>query len=297
MANSIYDIITVGGGLGGAALAKAMAAHGARVLVLEREQQFKDRVRGEQMHPWGVAEAKELGIYELLRATCGHELPWWDTYLGLVQTGHRNLVATTHQQAPEFSFYHPAMQEILLQAAADAGAEVRRGTVVREVKREGVPTVVVERDGRVEELQARVVVGADGRTSTTRKWAGFLVRRDPERRLVSGVLFEEMPAPEDASYLVLNPSIGQHVPLFPQGHGRVRAYRVHEKHTSRRFQGEADLPHFIAESIRTGAPAEFYTQVHPGATPRRLGKITARQGRSRVRGLLSLVPQPQPFAG
>ena len=137
MSNGIYDIITVGGGLGGAALAKAMAAHGARVLVLEREQQFKDRVRGEQMHPWGVAEAKELGLYELLRATCGHELPWYDIYMGSERMIHRNLVATTSQQAPEFSFYHPAMQEIVLQAAADAGAEVRRGAVVREVKRGG----------------------------------------------------------------------------------------------------------------------------------------------------------------
>jgi flavin-dependent dehydrogenase len=31
-----YDIITVGGGLGGAAAAKVMAEHGARVLVIER---------------------------------------------------------------------------------------------------------------------------------------------------------------------------------------------------------------------------------------------------------------------
>jgi choline dehydrogenase-like flavoprotein len=66
VANSMYDIITVGGGLGGSALAKAMAEHGARVLVLEREKQFEDRVRGEGMHAWGVPEAKALGIYELL---------------------------------------------------------------------------------------------------------------------------------------------------------------------------------------------------------------------------------------
>ena len=39
MTHDAYDIITVGGGLGGAALAKAMAEHGARVLVLEREAQ------------------------------------------------------------------------------------------------------------------------------------------------------------------------------------------------------------------------------------------------------------------
>ena len=53
-----YDIITVGGGLGGAALAKTMAEHSAKVLVVEREKQFKDRVRGEYMSPWGVAEAQ-----------------------------------------------------------------------------------------------------------------------------------------------------------------------------------------------------------------------------------------------
>ena len=53
-----YDIITVGGGLGGAALAKAMADRGYRVLVLERETRFKDRVRGEWLAPWGVAEAQ-----------------------------------------------------------------------------------------------------------------------------------------------------------------------------------------------------------------------------------------------
>jgi hypothetical protein len=31
------------------------------VLVLEREGEFKDRVRGEALVPWNVAEAQELG--------------------------------------------------------------------------------------------------------------------------------------------------------------------------------------------------------------------------------------------
>jgi choline dehydrogenase-like flavoprotein len=47
MASDKYDIVTVGGGLGGAALTKTMTEQGARVLVLERERQFKDRVRGD----------------------------------------------------------------------------------------------------------------------------------------------------------------------------------------------------------------------------------------------------------
>ena len=70
----MYDIIVVGGGLGGATLAKAMAEHGARVLVLERERRFKDRVRGEATWPWGVAELKPLGVYQVLIVTCACEV-------------------------------------------------------------------------------------------------------------------------------------------------------------------------------------------------------------------------------
>ena len=69
MASGIYDIITVGGGLSGSSLAKAMAEHRARVLVLEREKEFRDRVRGEAMPSWGTAQAKELGLYELWQNT------------------------------------------------------------------------------------------------------------------------------------------------------------------------------------------------------------------------------------
>ena len=144
MAGGTYDIITVGGGLGGSTLAKAMAEHGARVLVLEREQQFKDRVRGEIMAPWGVAETQALGLYELLRNTCARETRWFAFYVGPEPGVPRDLLATTPQRAPGFAFYHPAMQEVLLQAAADAGAEVRRGASARAVQ----PGGHAERNGR-----------------------------------------------------------------------------------------------------------------------------------------------------
>jgi len=49
-----YDAVIVGGGLAGSTLAKNLAEVGCQVLVLERETRFKDRVRGEQMNPWGV---------------------------------------------------------------------------------------------------------------------------------------------------------------------------------------------------------------------------------------------------
>lgn len=261
MTSTIYDLITVGGGLGGASLAKAMAEHGAKVLVLERETQFKDRVRGEWMAPWGVAEAKALGIYELLRDACGHEPRWWDTYLGPMRIEHRDFSLTTPQQTSSLTFYHPDMQEILLQAAADAGAEVRRGASVRHVSPGSLPAASVEQKGRVDEVRARMIVGTDGRASLVRQWAGFAVRGDPERRLISGVLYEEMPTPPDTNHIVINPALGQAALLFPLGQGRVRAYLGYHKNvTAHRFQGTSDLPRFVEACVKAGAQEEFYTR-------------------------------------
>jgi 2-polyprenyl-6-methoxyphenol hydroxylase-like FAD-dependent oxidoreductase len=92
MGDNGYDIVTVGGGLGGAALANAMAQAGHDVLVVEGDTEFRDRVRGEQLAAWGVAEAKELGLMELLLSACAHEEPWFDFYFGGIQMQHRNIV-------------------------------------------------------------------------------------------------------------------------------------------------------------------------------------------------------------
>src|SRR5580765_1750858 len=118
-----YDLIAVGGGLAGSSIARAMAERGARVLVLEREPHFKDRVRGEMLSPWGVAEAQQLGIFDLLKQNCAHQISVVE--MGM---GPRDLTTTTKQMLPAMTFSHCEMQETLLAAAQAAGAEVRRGT-------------------------------------------------------------------------------------------------------------------------------------------------------------------------
>jgi hypothetical protein len=127
---SDYDIITVGGGLGGAALAKAMAENGARVLVLERETQFKDRIRGEVIFPWGIAELRQLGIDDRLMSAFALEAPYFDTYLDGARFDHRELKSTTKQQLSALNWVHHEMEEALLQTAEKAGAEVHRGARV-----------------------------------------------------------------------------------------------------------------------------------------------------------------------
>jgi len=58
--------VIVGAGIGGAALANALAGDGLDVLTLEQSETYEDRVRGEAMVPWVVAEARELGVEQVL---------------------------------------------------------------------------------------------------------------------------------------------------------------------------------------------------------------------------------------
>ena len=66
-----YDVVIVGGGIAGGALAAVLARGGVAVAVLERDPVPIDRVRGEFMALWGVAELQRLGLFDTLAAAGG----------------------------------------------------------------------------------------------------------------------------------------------------------------------------------------------------------------------------------
>jgi 2-polyprenyl-6-methoxyphenol hydroxylase-like FAD-dependent oxidoreductase len=261
--NTQYDIVTIGGGLGGAALATVMARRGARVLVLEREPAFRDRVRGEVLVPWGSAELDRLGLRSLVLAACGTEHRWWDDYLGSDLISHRDTATQTPGRTATLAFSHPRMQETLLAAAADAGAEIRRGDRVVGIAPGRPPAVRIEAGHRTERVPARLVVAADGRDSLARHWGGFVTQSDPPRVRITGVLLGGMYSlPEDTTRTAMNPWLGRSAILIPQGGGRARCYVVTPWGENARLSGERDLQRFIAEAIRIGLPAELFDDVH-----------------------------------
>ena len=68
------DLVIVGGGIGGSSMGLVMSRAGYSCVVLERTTTFPDRTRGEWLAPWGVLEARRIGIEEDLRSARGHIL-------------------------------------------------------------------------------------------------------------------------------------------------------------------------------------------------------------------------------
>jgi 2-polyprenyl-6-methoxyphenol hydroxylase-like FAD-dependent oxidoreductase len=242
-----YDIVTVGGGMGASAFAASMAREGMRVLILERETRFRDRVRGEYIVTWGVAEARSLGIEEALLRSCGMEIPFVE--MGF---GPRNLLETTAQQLGGVSFFHPEMQETLLAEAERAGAEVRRGVSVTGVQTGANLSVVASSNGQEERIFARLIVLADGRGSAARKWAGFSTQADPHPFHFAGVLLSGVSGRRDICTFVFNPEFGLIGGLVPQSKDRCRAYLGYPTDGNVSLQGSEKLGTFFTEVRKVG---------------------------------------------
>jgi menaquinone-9 beta-reductase len=249
---NLYDIITVGGGVGGAALGKAMAERGHRVLVIEQERKFKDRVRGEFVFPWGVAEAKLLGLYDALIEAGGHHPKYWAEYAGPDPLPPRDFAEETPQKLRALCIYHPRMQEALLQGAIAAGAEVLRGARVRQVQPGREPEVLLEGAGNPGTIRARLIVGADGRSSGVRKWARFESHNHPAGNLFAGVLVENVPASAESSICMMNPFLSRMVLYLPQTTSAGRAYLGFRSEGRIRLDGSSDFELFLSECTRSG---------------------------------------------
>jgi 2-polyprenyl-6-methoxyphenol hydroxylase-like FAD-dependent oxidoreductase len=66
-----FEVIIIGGGIAGDALAAVLAGAGRVVLVLERSTVYRDQFRGELFQSWGVPEARRLGLHEVLMRASG----------------------------------------------------------------------------------------------------------------------------------------------------------------------------------------------------------------------------------
>ena len=166
-----HDAIIVGARCAGSPLAMLLARAGHRVLVVDRATFPSDTISTHILHPPAVAALARWGLLDRL---VGDRLPAGDPVLLRFRPGHDLRVHRARWTGPPTA-YCPrriVLDALLVEAAAEAGAELREGFTVEEVLVEdGRVTGIRGRDagGHAVTERARVVVGADGRHSRVAK--------------------------------------------------------------------------------------------------------------------------------
>ncbi len=247
------DIVIVGGGIAGAALATTLARAGRRVLVLESTEVFRDRVRGESMMPWGVAEAQALGVADLLHAAGAHTSRVWKRYTQGSQVPRDLPVGMLIPGVGgTLNLAHPLACQALLDAAAAAGASVLRGVRDVAVVPGERPKLTYRHAEKLHTATAALVVGADGRGSVMRRCAGIVLEQQEATSCVAGLLLDGVAGPDncDSSH---EHELGVCL-LLHQGGGRARAYHIVPIEHRTRYAGESGAVRFLTDATAPGSP-------------------------------------------
>jgi flavin-dependent dehydrogenase len=166
----MFDAIVVGARCGGSPTAMLLARHGYRVLLVDRARFPSDTISTHFIWPPGVACLKRWGLLDGVLATNCPSVRTIGLDLGDFQlTGE---LPAFDGMAMMCAPRRTVLDKILLDAAAEAGAEVREGFSVTGLLTSdgGVTGIRGHRRGGTEiEEQARIVIGADGRNSLVAK--------------------------------------------------------------------------------------------------------------------------------
>ncbi|MBM0275899.1 NAD(P)/FAD-dependent oxidoreductase [Micromonospora tarensis] len=164
----MYDVIVVGARCAGSPTAMLLAREGFKVLLLDRAAFPSDSpVSTHLVHPPGIRRLRDWGLLDELHASGCPPIREYG-----LKTGSVDLMAPLPPDEDVDLAYAPrrvVLDQILVNAAVQAGAELRENVSVQELVTDQHGTVIgvrgQARDGGPFTEHARLVIGADGTRS------------------------------------------------------------------------------------------------------------------------------------
>ncbi len=162
----MYDVIVVGARCAGSPAAMLLARKGYRVLLVDKATFPSDTISTHFIRTPGVARLKRWGVLDKIIASHCPPIAKFTIDLGPFA-----LVGTPPPVEGVATIYaprHTVLDKILIDAAVEAGAELREGFFVEEILRGGDRVTGIQGrhpGGRSMKEQARIVIGADGMRS------------------------------------------------------------------------------------------------------------------------------------
>ncbi|MEL6982006.1 MAG: NAD(P)/FAD-dependent oxidoreductase [Actinomycetota bacterium] len=168
--SSRYDAVIVGARVAGAATAMLLARRGLRVLVVDRDGLGSDTLSSHALMRGAVTQLERWGIAPALRAASPAIEQVTFHYRDGAESSATDLPVTTRGASPLLAPRRTLLDQTLVEAGVDAGAEFRHRTRVIDINQHPSGHVtglrIADEAGRETDITADIVIGADGLRST-----------------------------------------------------------------------------------------------------------------------------------
>jgi flavin-dependent dehydrogenase len=173
-ARELWDIVVVGGGPAGLAVAIVAAEQGLSVIVIERRDSSPDKACGEGVLPPGVKALQRLGVAHRFDRSTSYP------FAGIRFIQEDGSAAESQMPASGLGIRRTLLVEALARRAEELGAVLQHRCSVNRVQANSNEAIVDTTQGR---LFGKLVVAADGLHSQLRKASGLDAPPSRRRRL------------------------------------------------------------------------------------------------------------------
>lgn len=217
------EVVVVGAGPSGSVAATALVQQGHDVLLLDQQTFPRDKVCGDSIPAGAIELLYALGMEERIREADFYSV---DRFLLCSPRGYVVEADLTYgRRFGASSYVVPRLHfDVLIQQyAVESGAEFRQAQVTEPIVEDGrVVGVRARSNGAIEDIRAKVVIGADGITSVIARRLRPDRLEDRHRAVALRLYIDDIDErPHQLEYYLYRRILPGYAWIFPIGEGRA----------------------------------------------------------------------------